>query len=88
MNNLSLCNGAGDNGGHCCYLKGKVCQFLVHQNDMPRCQLMLEYNDWDKVHNDSRYLRHIKPILEEIGLSDCGIWGTGKDGKPKNCCYK
>lgn len=36
---MSACNGRGDGGDHCCYIYGKVCQFLVRVNGLPRCSL-------------------------------------------------
>jgi len=85
---LKICNGRGDNGNHCCYVDGKVCRFLTHVGDTPRCTLRLYYNSWEEVHEDSGYLKYVKPSWERCGASDCGIFGTGLDGKQKECCFK
>lgn len=38
------CNGRGDSGGHCCWIKGQVCEFLfVNRGGTPRCSL------WDEM---------------------------------------
>ena len=34
-----VCNGRGDNGGHCCWIAGKVCEFLIEEDGVPRCSL-------------------------------------------------
>ena len=32
------CTGRGDNGGHCCWINGQVCQFLfTDRGGTPRC---------------------------------------------------
>lgn len=82
------CNGRGDSGDHCCYVDGQVCPLLTFINGQPRCSLMLKYNDWNKVYNDEQYLTLVKPSWERCGVSDCGVFGTGRDGKPKQCCHK
>ena len=83
---MMTCNGRGSRGDHCCYVAGKVCRFLV-DGEMPRCGLKMELGDWEKVHNDPRYLEHVRPNWDEAGVSDCGEFGTGRDGKPKACCF-
>ena len=65
---------------HCCYLAGKVCDFL-EENTEPgfrwSCGLRRELGDWDKVLADPRY----KPIgeffIEVIGV-DCKDFGSSK----------
>jgi hypothetical protein len=54
---------------HCCYLKGKVCQFL-EENTEPgfrwSCGLRRELGSWDAVLADPRY----QPIKEHFSLHD------------------
>lgn len=33
---------------------------------------MDKYNDWSKVHADNGYTIHVKPVLVELGIKDCG----------------
>jgi hypothetical protein len=74
------CVGRGDaTGGHCCWLAGKVCDFLV-DSGVPgearfRCGLMLELGDWDLVHDDPRYapIRHHFTV-DPGGEGLCGDW--------------
>jgi hypothetical protein len=82
-----ICNGRGlPDGGHCCYVEGKVCRFYKHfpnsNGRIHACGLMLLHNDWDKVHNDPGYLKHVRPAWQKTANKlDCGDWhGHG-------CCY-
>ena len=35
---MIICDGRGDGGDHCCYIEGKVCEFLDTSNPLgPRC---------------------------------------------------
>ena len=60
---------------HCCYLKGKVCQFL-EENTEPgfrwSCGLRRELGSWDAVLADPRY----QPIKEHFAPNgyDCKTW--------------
>lgn len=36
---MPVCNGRGDGGDHCCYMAGEVCEFLVYEDDVPRCSV-------------------------------------------------
>lgn len=39
-----VCTGQGDrDGGHCCWIAGKVCQFLDETGEIPRCSI------WDRL---------------------------------------
>ncbi len=43
---------------HCCYISGKVCQFLEENTEKGfrwSCQLRRELGNWDDVLNDERY---------------------------------
>ncbi len=33
------CTGRGADGDHCCYIAGKVCEFLEIDGDLPRCSI-------------------------------------------------
>lgn len=68
------CIGRGDaNGDHCCYVRGKVCDYLIENHEGRRfaCGLMAELGDWEKVHSDSRY-EPMAIAFANIGL--CGEW--------------
>lgn len=39
---MITCTGQGDNGGHCCWINGKVCEFLDESGDIPRCSIWQE----------------------------------------------
>jgi len=54
-----ICSGNGDRPGHCCWINGKVCNYLTVVDDVPRCSLLLELGDWAKVHRDRRWKRSI-----------------------------
>ncbi len=47
---MPACTGRGDtNGGHCCYIEGKVCEFLfVNRGGVPRCSIWdeMDSNKW------------------------------------------
>ena len=46
---MTTCNGQGANGDHCCYIEGKVCQFLDESGPIPRCSIWNEMPspEWD-----------------------------------------
>jgi hypothetical protein len=72
---MGTCTGRGQaGGGHCCWVKGEVCEFLIenHEDRRYACSLRVELGDWDKVHADPRYA----PIKEVMLLGDglCGDW--------------
>ena len=68
------CTGRGDaDGGHCCWVAGKVCEFLIENHEGRRfaCGLMVELGDWQLVHIDGRYA----PIAETFAVEGlCGDW--------------
>jgi hypothetical protein len=70
---------------HCCYIKGKVCQFL-EENSEPgfrwSCGLRRELGDWDKVLADPRY----KPIADSWATGvNCKDWPDGDDWNGLGC---
>ena len=79
---MATCTGRGQaDGGHCCWVRGTVCEFLIENHDGRRfaCGLMAELGDWDKVHADPRYA----PMA--INFADTGLCG---DWQPfaGQCC--
>ena len=54
---------------HCCYLSGKVCQFL-EENTEPdfrwTCGLRRELGSWNAVLEDPRYLEEVQPQLDAM----------------------
>jgi len=81
-----ICTGRGTAGGsHCCYVAGKVCDFLIDNVTVGparfRCGLMLELGSWDKVHADPRY----QPLKDHWeGQPLCGDWQP----KSGTCCLE
>lgn len=39
---MVTCTGTGANGDHCCYIDGKVCEFLTYVEGTPRCSVWNE----------------------------------------------
>ncbi len=40
-----LCNGRGGDGGHCCWIDGKVCEFLfTDRGGTPRCSIFDQFS--------------------------------------------
>ena len=72
---MATCNGNEED--HCCYLKGKVCEYL-EENTVPGrrwvCGIRKKYNSWEETHHDPDYTRDIKPLLNDIGITNCGEW--------------
>lgn len=92
---MSICHGNG--ADHCCYVNGAVCPFLEVDTVPGRkwaCGLLRELGDWDKVHNDPRYLEHVRPVWYAAGVDDCGdFMGARSAGRYRGditpqCCYK
>lgn len=43
---MVVCNGQGDvDGGHCCWIDGKVCELLDTSGPIPRCSV---WGRWDE----------------------------------------
>lgn len=41
---MTVCNGQGDRGGHCCWHDGEVCSLLDTSGPVPRCSV---WGRWD-----------------------------------------
>ena len=70
----------GNSEGHCCWLRGKVCDFLEEGTVDGRrwaCRLRREKGDWDAVLASDDYKIHVEPILGPLGLS-CKTWPTDR----------
>jgi hypothetical protein len=69
-----VCKGIGTaDGGHCCWVHGEVCDFLIENHEGRRfaCGLRAELGSWEKVHADPRYAP-MAIVFEDEGL--CGDW--------------
>ena len=75
----TLCS-TGDE--HCCWLKGKPCEYLRENAGGRRwlCVLRHELGMWGKVHDDPRY-QPIHEYLSSRGVADCGVY----PGPDKTC---
>lgn len=83
----------GNGADHCCYLgKYGPCEH-IEENTVPgrrwSCGLFRVLGSWEAVHADARYLKDVKPKLEDIGLGvDCGEWPQALVPLPKGrCCW-
>ncbi len=71
---------------HCCYLNGKVCQFLeenIEENFRWSCQLRRELGSWDAVLNDARYKEFVEPEFDIVEKRtgqkiNCKDWPSGE----------
>jgi hypothetical protein len=73
---MAECKGDIEND-HCCWVDGKICQYLKHYPDQERkwsCGIREKYNSWDEVYEDEDYLQDIKPLLNQLNLPNCGEW--------------
>lgn len=62
-----------------------MCPLLVFVGTQPRCELMLLYEDWEKVENHSAYKKFVKPKWDKyLPGGSCGKWGSAE----KQCCFK
>ena len=68
---MTVCTGRGDNGGHCCYIGGKVCYFYDDG-----CTLRAELGSWEAVHSDRRWKRSKVGKWFAVNYSGfgCGDW--------------
>ena len=77
-----------NNDDHCCYVAGKVCEFL-EENTEPNfrwsCGLRRELGTWQKVTNDPRYLDGPGAHFSTKGMS-CGDWPDASKGQSCGGC--
>jgi len=73
---------------HCCWIKGKVCQFLEKDSEPGfrwSCGLRRELGSWDAVIVDKRYMDSVEPVLKPLGYT-CRDWPNADKGqKCKQC---
>lgn len=86
-----VCHGNGDD--HCCYVDGKVCEFL-EENTVPgrrwACGLLRRLESWAAVHEHPDYQK-IKEHFASLGVSACGDWlgEIREDGTiVGQCCFE
>lgn len=84
------CHGNGSE--HCCWVEGVECRFLEVDTVPGRhwvCGLKRELGDWEAVHEDPRYLEHVRPVWDLHSVRDCGDWrGPLRDGSgSEQCCF-
>lgn len=70
---MVVCSGRGDNGGHCCWIGGEVCEFLSIDSEIPRCSL---YDEWGTLSKNPEW--RDAPVgrwfAETYPGYDCGDW--------------
>lgn len=71
---MALCTGQGANGDHCCYIDGKVCEFLfTDRGGTPRCSL---FSEWGKLDENPEW--RDSPVGRWFAKDhpgfDCGDW--------------
>ena len=68
---MVTCTGNGDSGDHCCYINGKICEFLTYEDSLPRCSL------WGRPLKDL-YIWKISPVGRWFDAThpgyDCYDW--------------
>jgi len=72
---MAICS--GNKESHCCYIDGRVCKYLEENTVEGRrwaCGIRKDYSSWREVYEDDRYTNDVKPILDYIGIVDCGEW--------------
>ena len=90
----SRCHGNGK--AHCCWIEGKVCEYLG-ENIVPSrrwaCKLYVKHGTWPKVHESAehRHLREVKWKGTALEGLLCGDWPQNlagfKDGSKGSCCF-
>lgn len=77
MESVVVCVGRGGaDGGHCCWVNGKVCKYLEISTVPGRrfaCGLRRELGSWEEVHKDPRY-QPIQEHWDKVGIESCGAW--------------
>ena len=84
------CHGNLDD--HCCYLGPVgVCRYLEEGTVPGRrwtCGLYRRAGSWAAVYESVAYREHVKPILNRLGLVDCGDWPQLQpDCTKRLCCF-
>lgn len=68
--------------GHCCWIDGKVCQFLEENTISGRrwaCKLKRIHGTWEEVYKTEDYQTHIQPMWDRRGGGSCGSYpGPGE----------
>ena len=96
---MIICNGRGDNGGHCCVINGEVCGFLfTDRGGTPRCSL---FDEWGRLADNPEWVA--APVgrwfAEQHPGYDCGDWPqnipevmaeveSGRVNPTAVCCWK
>lgn len=82
------CTGQGGTLGHCCWLAGTPCPFLV-ENDPTTgrrwaCGIRLRHPDWPTAVTDPDYRSTVAPVWTRLGLGAdyCKTWQP----EPGQCC--
>lgn len=87
------CN--GNNGDHCCWVDGNVCEKLDLSDPLvPRCSLLTELGSWDAVHESEEW--KALPVAEWFGEMcpgfGCGDWPEKipdvMDQPTGKCCWQ
>lgn len=90
METVVRCHGNGEE--HCCWVEGKVCEFLEIDTLPDRhwvCKLRRQLGSWEKVHADPRY-QSVHNVWVRLGTPDCGDFfgGVQPDGSIEGqCCF-
>lgn len=71
---MTVCNGRGDSGDHCCYIGGEVCRFLfTDRGGTPRCTL---HDQWGSLNENPEWVA--APVGQWFAANyqgfDCGDW--------------
>jgi hypothetical protein len=78
----------GNSNDHCCWVAGKVCDFLEENTVEGRrwaCGLRRELGDWDAVLASDRYQKDIAPTFEPMGVN-CRDWPSITSGQVCHEC--
>lgn len=60
---------------HCCWLRGKMCRFVV-PSERPGykwdCLLRREYGSWRAAYRSKEYVRYVQPFWDTYPIPDMG----------------
>lgn len=88
----SACDGRGGPDGHCCYVNGAVCEYLVENVDGRRfaCGLLLTLGSWEVVHASAEW--QALPFTAFPSGYGCGDWPQKIPGLMESgaglCCFE